>query len=164
MAFADDLLQQARQLFKLDRRKPKQASLRRAVSTAYYALFHLLVSETVQNWKRPSERGALARMFDHARMKKACTRKRDELSGYLKQLPASDPGRLNVEHLQFVAATFIDMQQDRHTADYDNATTWTRTDVNEKIESVEEAFARWAVIRHEPAAQGFLVTLLIRDR
>ena len=49
MAFPGDLLEQAKHLSKRERRKPKQASLRRAVSTAYYALFHLLIEEATRN-------------------------------------------------------------------------------------------------------------------
>ena len=79
MSFAMDLLVQAQDLTRKDRRKPKQASLRRAVSTAYYALFHLLIGETVKNWKRSSERNTLSRMFDHDTMKKACVKLRDDL-------------------------------------------------------------------------------------
>jgi hypothetical protein len=30
--------------------QPKAAVLRRAISTAYYALFHLLIFETTLNW------------------------------------------------------------------------------------------------------------------
>jgi uncharacterized protein (UPF0332 family) len=48
MAYHDDLLQQALQPVHKEPRNPKQASLRRGVSTAYYALFHLLISEAVQ--------------------------------------------------------------------------------------------------------------------
>ena len=41
MSFPNDLLEQARHLANREPKRPKQASLRRAVSTAYYALFHL---------------------------------------------------------------------------------------------------------------------------
>ncbi len=40
-----DLLEQAERLAMLEIKKPKQASLRRAISAAYYAMFHLLVDE-----------------------------------------------------------------------------------------------------------------------
>ena len=50
MSLAQDLLDQADHLVNMDGANPKQASLRRAVSTAYYALFHLLVDEAVSNW------------------------------------------------------------------------------------------------------------------
>ncbi|HQZ68834.1 MAG TPA: hypothetical protein PLY87_27290 [Planctomycetaceae bacterium] len=42
-----DLLQQAESLARLDQRgAPRQANLRRAVSSTYYALFHFLVDES----------------------------------------------------------------------------------------------------------------------
>src|SRR5712692_5365690 len=47
MPYADDLLEQARHLANREKKRPRQASLRRAVSTAYYALFHLLISEAL---------------------------------------------------------------------------------------------------------------------
>jgi hypothetical protein len=45
MSLATDLLEQARHLLRRERRRPRQASLRRAISAAYYALFHLLIEE-----------------------------------------------------------------------------------------------------------------------
>jgi hypothetical protein len=72
MAFADDLLEQAYHLARRERKNPTQASLRRAVSTAYYALFHLLIDEAVGNWAVERQRSVLARTFDHGRMKKVC--------------------------------------------------------------------------------------------
>jgi uncharacterized protein (UPF0332 family) len=47
MSLAIDLLNQAKELSLLDSKKPKQANLRRSVSTAYYALFHLLIDEAL---------------------------------------------------------------------------------------------------------------------
>ncbi len=46
MSLHADLLDPAEQLAQLDPRRPKQANLRRAVSSAYYALFHLLALTT----------------------------------------------------------------------------------------------------------------------
>jgi hypothetical protein len=63
MPFAEHLLEQAEHLAKRERNRPRQASLRRAVSTAYYALFHLLIHEATQNWKRAAQRHLLARAF-----------------------------------------------------------------------------------------------------
>ncbi|MBS1874595.1 MAG: hypothetical protein JSU00_15375 [Acidobacteria bacterium] len=51
MGLPEDLLEQADHLARWDWKHPKQASLRRAVSTAYYAVFHMLVSEAVAYWK-----------------------------------------------------------------------------------------------------------------
>jgi len=64
MSLAEDLLEQADHLARREKKRPKQASLRRAVSAAYYALFHLLISETVSNWRRADQRADLARAFE----------------------------------------------------------------------------------------------------
>lgn len=87
MPFPKDLLEQARHLANREPKRPKQASLRRAVSTAYYALFHLLSMETAKNWKRSAERFTVARMLDHTPMVKVCTARRDELNEYFKTRP-----------------------------------------------------------------------------
>jgi uncharacterized protein (UPF0332 family) len=164
MSFANDLLEQARHLANREPKRPRQASLRRAVSAAYYALFHLLASETAKNWKRVEERPTLARMLDHGPMGKVCTTKRDELNEYFKTRPPVSRQREVAGHLQIITKTFVLMLQHRHSADYDGATKWTRTDVLEKIESVEAAFQSWREIREEHEAQNFLVTLLLKER
>src|SRR6266404_3678937 len=49
---------------------PSQASLRRAVSTACYALFHLLTEEAARRWSGASEaRTGMERAFQHGPMK-----------------------------------------------------------------------------------------------
>jgi uncharacterized protein (UPF0332 family) len=164
MAFHEDLLEQAQHLARRERGRPRQASLRRAISTAYYALFHLLISETIKNWKRQAERNTLARMFEHAFMAKACSTKRDELNTFFKARPSPGSELEVSRHLHFVVLTFLRMLQHRQTADYDNSIRWTRTDALETIQSVATAFESWKLIRKEPAAQNFLVTLLIKER
>ncbi len=72
-----DVLEQAVRLAKLDAKKPKQANLRRAISSAYYAMFHLLVDEAcrvqigAQHNLAPF-RQVLGRAFAHGVMKDAC--------------------------------------------------------------------------------------------
>jgi hypothetical protein len=113
MSLAQDLLDQADHLINMDGASPKQASLRRAVSTAYYALFHLLIDEAVNNWGIARHRGKLARTFDHGSMKRTC----DDYAKnfYVAGKPASEV------LLKDVAKTFSDLQLKRHTADYDNS-------------------------------------------
>jgi len=147
MASPDDLLDQERRLARRESKRPRQASLRRAVSTAYYALFHLLITETTRNWKRPAERFTLARMFEHVFMAKACAAKRDSLSSHFNTHPAPS-AQLDIQkHLHVVAVTFVRMLQHRHTGDYDSSTKWTRTDTLGTIDSVQAAFQSWKVIR-----------------
>ena len=129
MPFPDDLLEQAKHLANRERKKPRQASLRRAVSTAYYALFHLLISEATLNWRRVEQRHLLARLFEHGRMKAASDKQRSECGRLINSNPLPQPSREldNARHLYRVAETFLQAQQHRHTADYDNSKQWTRT-------------------------------------
>ncbi len=117
MAFADDLLEQAQPLAQREPKRPRQASLRRSVSTAYYALFHLLIAETTKNWKRREERHALARMFEHALMGKVCTTKRNKLNAYFNTHPLASSELDVLKHLHLITETFAEMLQHRHTAD-----------------------------------------------
>ena len=160
MAFADDLLEQAYHLANLESGEPKQASLRRAVSTAYYALFHLLISEATSNWSRPELRPALARVFDHGPMKQAAAKKVSELSSYFKEGPPEGPERTVAYHLHNVADTFAQAQYHRNEADYNTAREWELTDVLLHIDGIAEAFKSWNIIREEPAAQAYLVSML----
>jgi uncharacterized protein (UPF0332 family) len=154
MPFPDHLLEQARLLANLEKNRPRQASLRRAVSTAYYALFHLLTTAAVHNWKTARQRALLARAFEHRRMHEAC--KKTNGKQFLNSKPSS------VRELRSIANTFMQLQQHRHTADYDNSKRWTRTEVLTHIELAAAAFDSWNVISKEPIAEDFLLLLLIQ--
>jgi uncharacterized protein (UPF0332 family) len=164
MGYPEDLLEQAQHLARREPKRPKQASLRRAVSSAYYALFHLLTSETAKNWKRPAERPAVARMFGHDPMGKVCTKKRDELRALFKTAQPPGPDTDCRRHLLTITEVFVDMLQHRHTADYDGTKRWTRVDVAERIEAVKEAFESWKAIKNHRDAQSSLATLALRER
>src|SRR5690242_14070549 len=141
MRLPEGLLEQAQHLARREPKRPKQASLRRAISTAYYALFHLLISEAILSWKRVEDRDDLARMFEHTNMKTVCANKRDELNGELKKInkTASPTHELTVKkRLHLVAETFVQMHQQRENADY-YSTTWARTDVVAKVAAVDAA-------------------------
>lgn len=72
MSLHRDLLEQARHLAVRDRSRPRQANLRRAISTAYYALFHLLVDEATRALiADPALHPLVGRSFDHGDMKNA---------------------------------------------------------------------------------------------
>jgi uncharacterized protein (UPF0332 family) len=165
MPLAQDLLEQSNHLAKKEPRSPRQASLRRAVSTAYYALFHLLIQEATRNWRRAPQRPLLARAFEHGRMKAACDKKRSELNIYLRTIPPPPANqRVIAQRLHTVVNTFIEAQQQRHTADYDNSKQWTRTEVLTQIANVITAFESWHEIRDENLAQDYLVYLLVKER
>lgn len=151
MALADDLLEQAYSLANSETGEPKQASLRRAVSTAYYALFHLLVEEAVSNWRIARQRSALARTLDHGRLRAVCN---DQIKIFQSAgRPASGIA------LKDVSKTFVELQSERHTADYDNSVIWTRDDALTVVEDANKAFKLWREIRNDDEAQDFLFKL-----
>src|SRR5689334_5589494 len=115
MPFPNDLLEQARHLANREPKRPRQASLRRAVSTAYYALFHLLGIELARNWKRAGDRSTLARMLEHGTMAKVCSTKSKELIRYFSQNPPPPQNHaLTVlKHINTIAEAFVEMYQQR---------------------------------------------------
>ena len=155
MAYHDDLIKHAIFLSQLNLPDdPKQVDLRRAVSAAYYALFHLLTTEAAQNWKHQSQRNRFARMFDHGRMKACCSKVSS------RPLP-TDPAEIPIaKDLKLVADSFVTLQQARHTADYDNTKVWSRTQVWETIVQAEEAMTSWMAIRENEMAQDYLFDLM----
>ncbi len=164
MALADELLELAQDIAKLHVANPRQASLRRAVSTAYYAIFHLLISEATLNWARPELRPALGRLFDHGPMNTASTNKVADLDTHFKGDPPQGPERNVAEHLRRVAIAFSQAQQRRIDADYNTAKEVTDTDMIDQIETVRDAFKRWNLIRDEGIAQAYLLSMLGSQR
>jgi hypothetical protein len=106
MAYPDDLPQFAQEMASLRSDEGHQPSLRRAISTAYYALLHLLISDATANCTDPRFRATLARAFDHGPMKQASDRKLSELNDFFDQRPAEGPERTIKNHLYNVAETF----------------------------------------------------------
>lgn len=69
-----------------------------------------------------------------------------------------------VFHLRKVAQTFTRLQHSRHLADYDSSTRWSRKDVLFVLDLTLDAFQSWRLIRKEPIAQDYLLSMLIKDR
>lgn len=159
MAFHDDLLEQAQHLANRDAGQPRQASLRRAISSAYYALFHLLVSETVSRWTISTQRPQLARIFDHSRMNAASERVLN-----VKALPSTGNDPVAAGHLRKVATAFSELYEKRQTADYDLAIEWSRTEVLELIRATGEAFGSVEAIRNQPIMNDYLLSLFVKER
>lgn len=137
-----------------------QPSLRRAVSTGYYALFHLLISDAVANCNDQQFRATLARIFDHGPMKQASERKLSELNDFFDRRSPEGPERTVKYHLYNVAETFSQAQQDRNEADYNLLREWQPTQASLLLEGIASAFKSWNTIRHEPAARDFLISML----
>ncbi len=137
------------------RGRPRQTELCRAVSTAYYALFHALALCCADSLvgATPSGRSQRAwrqayRALEHGLAKNRCS------SGSLGRFPPEiqDFGRL-----------FVTMQRERHIADYDPDAAFSRGDVLSLIDETENV-----IIRFEEAdgrdRRAFAVFVLFRLR
>jgi len=173
MTLPHDLLEQASHLAKRETRKPKQASLRRAVSTAYYALFHLLVADGAKRLSPARPVGLtllIQRTFNHGEMRNVC---RNFSEGHSAASNGKRPGQppaatrklidLPLDTRLFnVSETFIELQEARNKADYDLAGQWNRMDVLELIRTTRQAFADWQAVRNSPNATVFVTALLLQ--
>src|SRR5439155_22861177 len=132
MSLSGDLREQARHLAAREPTRPKQTSLRRAVSAAYYSLFHLLVDEATRMMfgSRPDYRKfrhAVARAFSHGSMAAAC---KSFQAGTLPAGVTTVVAPLPIPpELRDLAAVFVKLQEERHRADYNLAEPFTRTQV-----------------------------------
>jgi uncharacterized protein (UPF0332 family) len=167
MALHHDLLEQARHLSTREPKRPRQASLRRAISAAYYSIFHLLVSDAatlVAPVRPPALRLQVRRAFGHIDMKTVCngfaSGQVDNLRRSTRQLVKApiEPG------IASVAACFIELYDARHAADYDLALSYTRLDASQKVALAERAFDQWHNVRTEPNAAVFLTALLLQKQ
>ena len=177
MALHHDLLEQASHLATRERKKPKQASLRRAVSAAYYALFHLLVAEGAKRISpnKPDRLNlVIQRGFNHGEMRKVCHSfalghvaaiKPNQKPENIANPPEATRRLITLpldQKLFNVTQAFIALQEARHEADYDLEKQWNRLDVLGHVKTVRDAFSDWADIRNDETATVFLVALLLQ--
>jgi hypothetical protein len=162
MSLSDELLATARYLARRNNNRPTDADLRRSVSTAYYALFHRLIdAASARLVPNPGQQTALARVFDHGRMRAAC-----EALGKKPVPPATAAalgGGAVPAALGRLAEAFVTLQQQRHAADYDRSWSSTVGDVRNLLGQVEVAFTDLAAVENTPAGQAFLLLLLIGE-
>lgn len=104
MSYDKDLLDQALFLATKEPKRPKQASLRRAVSSAYYSLFHFIIEGvSVQILRNdPVIRIKTNRKFEHKNLRDVSSRYRSSTNAEIASL----------------AMTVHNLMDARHNADY----------------------------------------------
>lgn len=125
---------------------PRQADLRRAISTAYYAVFHYLLTagadEFVGRTSRATPRYALVyRSVDHRSVRLLCdeAKKMNLPAKYSKYLPPNGLG----PNIQAFATALVDLQEKRHSADYDPLIRVTTSDARLAIATAKSAVRRF---------------------
>jgi uncharacterized protein (UPF0332 family) len=124
------LLDVARRLAKANPKRPAQPYLKRAVSTAYYAMFEALSQECARSFVGKKNCKAwyqVCRSLEHTFAKSQCKRATQ------KSFPSG---------VQAFAYSFARLQEDRHIADYDHSSFFTRAEVLLKIQEAEIAIQK----------------------
>lgn len=170
MTHAADLVRHAREL--IDGQYARSDSttdevvLRRAVSSAYYGLFHRLTTAGSMPFAGGGEplRFQAARAFSHTAMRKVCdayirSPARPFPPG-LEQLSPSPPDGRLIE----IAVAFTRLQEGRHLADYDLFAVVEAVYAGELVGFTETALADFDAIQSLPETTVFLAALLLADR
>ena len=137
------------------------AALGRAVSTAYYALFHLLTGDATSLIVPPGQPRLaefVRRSFSHSDMKKVCALVAREDSRTAIGLVLSPPIEAD---LVDVAQAFCDLQSSRQRADYSADQPLDEKQIAGLIDQASQAFRCWRRVRDTDNAQAFSVALLL---
>lgn len=113
--------------------RPRGADLRRAISAAYYAVFHSIVSAAANSVvpadKRATEQYArVYRSINHGPLRDLCRRIKEKNSSFG---PA----------IRELAAAIADLQEKRHSADYDPLFKAIRSDTKLAIDTARSAIS-----------------------
>ncbi len=140
---------------------PKQVHLRRAVSAAYYSLFHLLTSEATRLYIR--DNSELAARFNRAINHNDIVNVSNKFAKkqWPKILGQKNENFELPEKLLQVAGAISELQEARHEADYDLSRTFSRNESLGFVNMADSAFAGWAEIQNTDAARFYLSCFLL---
>ena len=125
---SQDLIKTAHRLTKVDRGRPMQANLRRAISTAYYAVFHSLArmaADLIVGTDRNEAWHQAYRALEHGSAKKACLNQEAML-----KFPSE---------IREFAYAFAILQTARHKADYSLEDRYYKLDASAAINRAHDA-------------------------
>ncbi len=150
----EDLIAAARRLATPDgNRQPTQAALKRAVSTAYYAMFHTLAHSNAECLAGPRNQNNepawvhVYRAIDHQPAK-------NRMNENKRQLPPQ---------IRRFADTFSELQSQRHLADYAPDKDFTTSETDTWILRAEAAIIQFNQATPDERKQ-LAIKLLIRTR
>jgi uncharacterized protein (UPF0332 family) len=145
---------------------PRQVDVRRAISAAYYGMFHFvstcLADEFVGSSLRQTGRYALVyRSIDHRALRDVCGKVANRVppETYVTCIPKSglEPG------VRQFARVAVDLQKKRHQADYDPLGQYRTSDAAAAIDAARVAVQRFQVVSADQR-KAFLTLLLCPPR
>ena len=136
--------------------RPRQADLRRALSAAYYAMFHTLArccADTLVG-ATPASRSRSAwiqtyRALEHGHAKNQCVR-----SAKMDRFP---------QGVRDFSEGFVKMQRLRHISDYAPDTNFSRSDVLQMVNDAESDISGFVAVPAQDR-RAFSVYVLLRIR
>jgi len=145
-----------------------EADLRRGISTAYYALFHLLIKEAMTSFVTdPSFRPRVARALQHGPMKSVCEKynpaRPNGAGQFVTQQSHGFPAQIIAPDVRQIAAAFIALHEAREQADYDDGATIQHTEALAAVQQAETAFQAWLTAQADSSSVAFLQELLCRS-
>ena len=152
------LIATASDLLVAERGRPRQANLSRAISTAYYAMFHCLAGNCADaliggsgSNRSESAWRQVYRALEHGTARRRC-----------QQVSALE--QFSVEVRNF-ADLFVDLQEKRHKADYDPGYSFPKLIVERDIIRAEQAITNFRrVSLSERRAFAVYVLFTLRNR
>jgi uncharacterized protein (UPF0332 family) len=147
--------------------RPDAFRMRRAASSAYYALFHSLskgAAACLLPHGSQDEQLHLARMFNHVEMKQTC----EWIAGRTGEARINQHLRPVVKRLKGtpiaeVASAFCDLQEARHRADYDHLEPVSRPAASASVDDAEKCMAILAKAQRADC-EAFYALLALRAR
>jgi hypothetical protein len=145
---------------------PRQVDLRRAISAAYYGLFHFCLTAAADEFvgvtQRVTSRYALVyRSIDHKALKDLCveTKKQPPPAKYVPYFPTGgfDP------NIQAFSQAAIELQEKRHRADYNPQPRFRTSDAKLAISTARSAVHRFQTAKKEHR-KAFLTLLICPPR
>jgi hypothetical protein len=160
------LFEQANRLIAPQAGRPRQVDVRRAISGAYYAIFHATITGAVDQFVGVTNRdrsryGLVYRSVSHAWLRDLCREvQKPTLSNKFRPYaPVTGFG----SNIAAVAAAVVELQEKRHSADYDVMIRMNRSDAAFAIATAQAALKRFGKASR-PRRLAFLSLLLFPPR
>lgn len=143
----DHLFDQADKLIAPQAGRPRQVDIRRAISAAYYAIFHATTTSATDQFVGVTNRsagryGLVYRSVDHKWLRELCkeVQKPTLSSNFRRHAPSEGFG----PDLAAFATAVVDLQLKRHAADYDPMVRMNKSDAAFAIATARAALARFS--------------------
>jgi hypothetical protein len=164
---ADHFFEQAERLIaRASPGAPRQVDLRRAISNAYYGVFHATLASAANQFvgkgkQSTGQYSLLYRSIDHATLRNLCPelRQRNLSPKLARHAPAGGFG----SDIRTFAAAVLDLQQSRHDADYDPSIRYQRSESVRAIRAARDALSSFETAA-DVEREAFLSLLVFKPR